>query len=197
MKKKIIIIVLILITIFAVSFVILKLQTNKGSEIIENNTSESVNNDNLEELEHDNKEDELADDNSNDEEKIIEQESPKESQTTKEEKKINNSSSNNTQSSNQNKKEKSSSNKQDNKQSVESKPVWEELGISEYDYYHKPMWSWAKIDYSVDAYGTEAATHQACIDAGNKLENITSYTCYNINSYSGDYLGDMLEIKEG
>lgn len=196
MKKKIIIIVLILITIFAVSFVILKLQTNKGSEIIENNTSESVNNDNLEELEHDNKEDELADDNSNDEEKIIEQESPKESQTTKEEKKTNNSSSNNT-SSNQNKKEESSSNKKDNKQSVESKPVWEELGISEYDYYHKPMWSWAKIDYFVDTYGTEEATHRACIDAGNKLENITSYTCYNINSYSGDYLGDMLEIKEG
>ena len=88
MKQKIIIMVLVLITLFAVSFVILKLQTNKDSEIIENNTSESVNNDNLEELEHDNKEDELADDNSNDEEKIIEQESPKESQTTKEEKKM-------------------------------------------------------------------------------------------------------------
>lgn len=188
MKQKIIIMVLVLITLFAVSFVILKLQTNKDSEIIENNTSESINNDNLEELEQDNKEDELTDDNSNDEEKTIEQESPKESQTTKEEKKTNNSSSNNT-SSNQNKK--------DNKQSVESKPVWEELGISEYDYYHKPMWSWAKIDYFVDTYGTEEATHRACIDAGNKLENITSYTCYNINSYSGDYLGDMLEIKEG
>lgn len=196
MKQKIIIMVLVLITLFAVSFVILKLQTNKDSEIIENNTSESINNDNLEELEQDNKEDELTDDNSNDEEKPIEQESPKESQTTKEEKKTNNSSSNNT-SSNQNKKEESSSNKKDNKQSVESKPVWEELGISEYDYYHKPMWSWAKIDYFVDTYGTEEATHRACIDAGNKLENITSYTCYNINSYSGDYLGDMLEIKEG
>ena len=196
MKQKIIIMVLVLITLFAVSFVILKLQTNKDSEIIENNTSESINNDNLEELEQDNKEDELTDDNSNDEEKTIEQESPKESQTTKEEKKTNSSSSNNT-SSNQNKKEESSSNKKDNKQSVESKPVWEELGISEYDYYHKPMWSWAKIDYFVDTYGTEEATHRACIDAGNKLENITSYTCYNINSYSGDYLGDMLEIKEG
>lgn len=196
MKQKIIIMILVLITLFAVSFVILKLQTNKDSEIIENNTSESINNDNLEELEQDNKEDELTDDNSNDEEKTIEQESPKESQTTKEEKKTNNSSSNNT-SSNQNKKEESSSNKKDNKQSVESKPVWEELGISEYDYYHKPMWSWAKIDYFVDTYGTEEATHRACIDAGNKLENITSYTCYNINSYSGDYLGDMLEIKEG
>ena len=196
MKQKIIIMVLVLITLFAVSFVILKLQTNKDSEIIENNTSESINNDNLEELEQDNKEDELTDDNSNDEEKTIEHESPKESQTTKEEKKTNNSSSNNT-SSNQNKKEESSSNKKDNKQSVESKPVWEELGISEYDYYHKPMWSWAKIDYFVDTYGTEEATHRACIEAGNKLENITSYTCYNINSYSGDYLGDMLEIKEG
>jgi len=196
MKKKIIIIVLILITIFAVSFAVLKLQKNKDSGIIENNASESVNKDNPEELEQDTKQDEITDNNSNNEEKTIEQESPNESQTTKEEKKTNNSSSNNT-SSNQNKKEESSSNTQDNKQSVESKPVWEELGISEYDYYHKPMWSWARVDYSVDTYGTEEATHQACIDAGNKLENITSYTCYNINSYSGDYLGDMLEIKEG
>ena len=54
MKQKIIIMVLVLITLFAVSFVILKLQTNKDSEIIENNTSESINNDNLEELEQDN-----------------------------------------------------------------------------------------------------------------------------------------------
>jgi len=73
---------------------------------------------------------------------------------------------------------------------------WESLGISEYDYYNKPMWSWARIDYSVKVYGTLEQTHQACIDDGNKLEDIISFSCDNINSYSGDYLGDMLRVKK-
>ena len=73
---------------------------------------------------------------------------------------------------------------------------WESLGISEYDYYNKPMWSWARVDYSVKTYGTLEQTHQACIDDGNKLEDIISFSCDNINSYSGDYLGDMLRVKK-
>lgn len=73
--------------------------------------------------------------------------------------------------------------------------VWESLGISEYDYYHKPMWSWARVDYSIDDYGSFEQTHQACIDAGGQLENILSFSCTTINSYSGDYLGDMLRTK--
>ncbi len=72
---------------------------------------------------------------------------------------------------------------------------WEKLGISEYDYYNSPMWSWARVDYSVKTYGSLEATHQACVDAGNQLEDITSFTCNNINSYSGDYLGDMLKVR--
>ncbi len=73
--------------------------------------------------------------------------------------------------------------------------AWESLGISEYDYYNKPMWSWARIDYSVKTYGNFEQTHQACIDAGNSMEDIVSFSCTNINSYSGDYLGDMLRVK--
>ena len=72
---------------------------------------------------------------------------------------------------------------------------WEKLGISEYDYYHKPMWSWARVDYSIEDYKTFEQTHQACIDAGNNMEDIISFSCTNINSYSGDYLGDMLRVK--
>ena len=72
---------------------------------------------------------------------------------------------------------------------------WEKLGISEYDYYNSPMWSWARVDYSVKTYGSFNATHQACINAGNQLEDIISFSCTNINSYSGDYLGDMLRVK--
>ena len=58
------------------------------------------------------------------------------------------------------------------------------------------MWSWARIDYSVKVYGTLEQTHQACIDDGYKLEDIISFACDNINSYSGDYLGDMLRVKK-
>lgn len=196
MKKKLIIISIVLIVLFSISFAGLKIQGNKNSENVEDNTKKSLDIDSKE-ITQEVDQDETKDNNSNEEEKIEEQEAPKEKQNTNEEKKTNSNSNKNTQSSNHEKKEKTTTTTQDNKQSVESKKVWEELGISEYDYYHKPMWRWARIDYSVDTYGTEEATHQACIDAGSKLENITSFTCYNINSYSGDYLGDMLEIKEG
>lgn len=74
--------------------------------------------------------------------------------------------------------------------------AWESLGISEYDYYHKPMWSWARVDYKIEDYGSFDATHQACIDAGYQLEDIISFSCTNINSYSGAYLGDMLRVKK-
>lgn len=79
--------------------------------------------------------------------------------------------------------------------SVKEISVWESLGISEYDYYHKPMWSWARIDFSINDYGSFEQTHQAYIDAGGNLENIMSFSCTTINSYSGDYLGDMLRTK--
>ena len=51
---------------------------------------------------------------------------------------------------------------------------WEKYGMSEYDYYHKPMWNWARVDYP---------THEACIEAGEALGyEILSYSCLNINS---------------
>lgn len=78
---------------------------------------------------------------------------------------------------------------------VREQTEWEKLGISEYDYYNSPMWSWARVDYSVKKYGSLEATHQACVDAGNQMEDITSFTCNNINSYSGDYLGEMLKVR--
>ena len=91
-------------------------------------------------------------------------------------------------------------NKQNNNEAKEAtqpkkETEWEKLGISEYDYYHKPMWSWARVDYKVEDYGSLEKAHQACIDAGNKIEDSISFSCTNINSYSGDYLGDMLKVK--
>ena len=72
--------------------------------------------------------------------------------------------------------------------------AWDDLGISESDYYNKPMWSWATVDFSVTEYITYEETHQACINYGNALEDIVSFFCYTVNSYSGAYLGEMLKI---
>lgn len=75
--------------------------------------------------------------------------------------------------------------------------AWEELGISEYDYYHKPIWSWARIDFSVDDYGTEENTHNACISKGNQLMEESNdglgFSCQSILSYAGNYLGEMMK----
>lgn len=72
--------------------------------------------------------------------------------------------------------------------------AWDDLGISESDYYNKPMWSWATVDFSITEYITYEETHQACINYGNALEDIVSFSCYTVNSYLGAYLGDMLKI---
>lgn len=74
------------------------------------------------------------------------------------------------------------------------KTAWEELGISEYDYYHKPMWNWARIDFSIEVYKTYEKTREACISKGEEyFEQGLGYSCTGINSYSGDYLGEMLK----
>ena len=79
---------------------------------------------------------------------------------------------------------------------VEKQTPWDELGITENDYYNKPMWSWARIDYSIKEYKTQELAQQKCIEDGNNmLDEILSFSCTSINSYSGDYLGEMLRVK--
>lgn len=75
-----------------------------------------------------------------------------------------------------------------------TKNAWEELGISEYDYYNKPMWNWARIDFSINDYKTYDKTREACINKGEEYyEQGYGYSCTSINSYSGNYLGEMLK----
>ena len=74
------------------------------------------------------------------------------------------------------------------------KTAWEELGISEYDYYHKPMWSWQRIDYSIDEFKTEQKTKEACLSKGEEyFKQGIGYSCTSVNSYAGTYLGEMLK----
>lgn len=82
---------------------------------------------------------------------------------------------------------------------VHEQTEWEKLGISEEDYYNSPMWTWARVDYEVSKYGSYESAHQNCINAGTELkekdENLISFSCTQINSYSGNTLGDMLRLK--
>ena len=56
--------------------------------------------------------------------------------------------------------------------SEDKKTAWDELGLSEYDYYHKPMWNWQRIDFSIDEYKTEQKLDfDIEADGGIKVEN--------------------------
>ena len=90
-------------------------------------------------------------------------------------------------------------NNNDSNNNVQEKPkqatAWEELGITEYEYYNSPMWSWATIDFKLSDYGTQQKTEQACQNYGHKLmeEQDLGFSCTNVNSYAGTYLGEMFE----
>lgn len=71
---------------------------------------------------------------------------------------------------------------------------WEQLGLTENQYYNEPIWSWARVDYHIDNYSNREETKNACEQESMRLmneENIAS-GCTEINSYSGRYLGEML-----
>lgn len=72
---------------------------------------------------------------------------------------------------------------------------WELLGLTEDQYYNSPIWSWARVDYSIDDYGNREETQKACRQESMRLlEEGVSSGCSEINSYSGRYLGEMFEI---
>lgn len=86
--------------------------------------------------------------------------------------------------------------------SVEVKP-WERLGISEYDYYNKPAWSWQNIDFVLNGSGENACSsredcRRKCQEYGDNYlsEHSGSYNCDTVNSYSGNYLGEDFTFVE-
>lgn len=75
---------------------------------------------------------------------------------------------------------------------------WEDLGISENDYYNKPMWgSWANITYKIENYSSRSETELACQTESQRLfdEEKKASSCTPMNSYSGRYLGEYLKIQ--
>ena len=70
--------------------------------------------------------------------------------------------------------------------------TWDELGITENEYYNSPAWSWARVDFAIEKYGSQEKCLNACIEYGESTG--MGYSCSTINSYSGRYLGEMLKL---
>lgn len=77
--------------------------------------------------------------------------------------------------------------------------IWEELGITEYEYYHSPMSSWKKVTHpdfnSCYIAGEEATGFKVNETTGEWYQDYTDYWCYEVISYSGDFLGVMLSLS--
>lgn len=73
---------------------------------------------------------------------------------------------------------------------------WDSLGITEYEFYHKPANSWAEVKFKISDYGSYEATFNACKEYGDnyKAEHGGGYWCISVNSYSGDYLGEDIDF---
>lgn len=78
-------------------------------------------------------------------------------------------------------------------------PIWEVLGMTEYQYYNEPMYSWEKVDFQVSKYGSELAAREACAQYGDKYEPYlngeVAYHCTTVNTASGKYLGEWFHTE--
>lgn len=203
-NKRVYIVILLLVIVSLIGVGYYTCKKDSSAEVMDTNKNERIDELKKEDITNDSesKEDEVMEETTNDTSKNDNNES--DTSNIKTPKAESNKTIQDTPKVENKKKVEYNSNAQNNK--VEEKPqqqaeeqkvktAWEELGISEYDYYNSPMWSWARVDYSIKDYGSFENTHQACIDAGNSIEDITSFSCTNINSYSGNYLGDMLRVR--
>lgn len=77
--------------------------------------------------------------------------------------------------------------------------AWEELGISEYDYYNSPMLKWQKVTHNnfetCQTDGEEAIKLKTNPETGEQYQEYTDYWCYGVNSYSGKNIGVMLKLS--
>lgn len=108
-----------------------------------------------------------------------------------------NNNSNSTNNSNSNN---SSSNQNTNPTNETTENIWDKLGMTEYQYYNEPMYSWEHVDFSVNTYGSESAARNACLNYGDNyqpyLNGEVLYHCTTVNSASGKYLGEMFHTEE-
>ena len=87
-----------------------------------------------------------------------------------------------------------------NNEPVSNSGPWDAFGMSEYDYYNKPMYSWERVDFPVSKYGSEANCRKACAEYGDNYEPYLNgevlYSCSIVTSLSGKYLGEFFSTEK-
>ena len=78
-----------------------------------------------------------------------------------------------------------------NNDPVSNSGPWDAFGMSEYDYYNKPMYSWERVDFS---------SMNDCINYGENYEpyknGLELYNCRYVTSASGNTLGVMFDTEK-
>lgn len=212
MNKKILITIIALISIIllvVVGIYIFKnkdTSTNKNNEVKETLKEENQNNSEIdvdkneeqieEEIEEStDKDDENVESNSNDVDNSIKENDSNNGNSTPNKDNFNN---NTNQSQNNNQ---SNSTPDD---SPKEQTPWEKLGITEYEYYNTPVWSWQNVDFGVDLEGDKYCANETdCLSKCQKYgdeylsqNNNGGYNCDDVLSYSGRYLGVDFEFFE-
>lgn len=76
---------------------------------------------------------------------------------------------------------------------VVKKEPWKDAGVSEYDWYHKPIHDWMRVDYSVSECGSVSMCESLCMNDAEELAYTENVSCIQVYTYSGNYLGEMLK----
>lgn len=86
---------------------------------------------------------------------------------------------------------------------VVEKTEWEKLGITEYEFYNSPAWNWQNVDFGINLTDDKKCNNETecltkCQNYGEEYIKTHSggYRCTNVLSYSGKYLGEDFEYFE-
>lgn len=192
-EKRIILVVFLIVFLVLITFVIFRYNNrNSNEKIKEENTNSEVNDIIKSDVD-------IVEENINDiENTIVEDKSNNNIVEKKEEKQetINQEKSNNTKTENTKEnvklEEKTTTSEIKEETPKQENNIWDELGITEDEYYNSPAWKWAKVDFHIDQYGSQENCLNACIEYGESTG--MGYSCSTINSYSGRYLGEMIKL---
>lgn len=212
MNKKILITIITLISIIllvVVGIYIFKVRdtsTNKNNEVKETLKEENQNNSEIDVDKNDEQNDEEIEESNDKENENVESNSNDVDNSIKENDSNNENSTPNKDNSNNNTNQ-SQNNNQSNSTSDDShkeQTPWEKLGITEYEYYNTPVWSWQNVDFGVDLEGDKYCANETdCLSKCQKYgdeylsqNNNGGYNCDDVLSYSGRYLGVDFEFFE-
>ena len=203
---KIVLFITLIVSVLAITlFIINKKMSNTHPDTIEN--KENIDNPNQEDTlkpSEDNTDDStLEESNQNDNQKNEENNTTIPNEESKQEENnpsqdngnVNQSDKQNNQNNQFNTNNRTQPNKNGNNN--EEIPICEELGISEYDYYNKPMYSYRYVTHptmeacKIDGEKGIEVKHDS---EGKIYQDYTQYGCYEVLTYSGRSLGYMLKL---